>query len=89
MTRDDPDRVPRRQTRTFAFDARYDFTFRVSVKDLGMPHPFFHVDIFVDYSSITSGTLLFRDESTLKIRFAPQMRTHALIFVDDLTVNYK
>ena len=76
----------------------------MSVKDLGKPHPFFHVDIFVDgeyfgtsscfyanddYSSITSGTLLFRDESTLKIRFAPQMRTHADIFVDDLTVNYK
>ena len=72
----------------------------MSVKDLGKSDARFHVDIYVDgeyfgtsscfyanddYSSILSGTLLFRDESTLKIRFAPQMRTHALIFVDDVS----
>lgn len=94
---------PDGQTRTFAFDTWYDFTFRVTVKNLGKSDARFHVDIYVDgeyfgtsscfyanddYSSITSGTLLFRDESTLKIRFAPQMRTHALIFVDDVSATY-
>lgn len=94
---------PDGQSRTFAFDTWYEFTFRVFVKDLGGSDAQFHVDIYVDgeyfgtsycfyatddYSSLTSGTILFRDESVLKIRFAPQMRTHALIYVDDVSANY-
>ncbi len=94
---------PDGQNRTFAFDTWYEFTFRVFVKDLGGSDAQFHVDIYVDgeyfgtsycfyatddYSSLTSGTILFRDESVLKIRFAPQMRTHALIYVDDVSANY-
>ncbi len=91
-------------SKTFVFDRWYVFTFLLTIKDLGKSNASFKVEIKVDgedygtsycfyanddYSSIKSGTILFEEGKTVKFRFAPQMRIHADIFVDDLTVNYK
>ncbi len=91
-------------SKTFVFDRWYVFTFLLTIKDLGKSNASFKVQIKVDgedygtsycfyanddYSSIKSGTILFEEGKTVKFRFAPQMRIHADIFVDDLTVNYK
>ena len=91
-------------SKTFVFDRWYVFTFLLTIKDLGKSNAEFKVQIKVDgedygtsycfyanddYTSIKSGTILFEEGKTVKFRFAPQMRIHADIFVDDLTVNYK
>ena len=91
-------------SKTFVFDRWYVFTFLLTIKDFGESNASFKVEINVDgeyygtsycfyanddYTSIKSGTILFQEGKTVKFRFAPQMRIHADIFVDDLTVNYK
>ena len=90
------------QTALFRYDRWYAFTFRLTIKGYGTSSAQFKVEILVDgeplgtsfcfyaddYSSITSGTNKFKEGKTVNLRFAPQMRTHALICVDDLTAVY-
>ena len=88
---------------TFAFDRWYEFDFVLTIKNFGQSNAEFKVTIKVDgedygtsycfyaddYSSITSGTIKFKEGKTVNIRLAPQMRIHADILLDDLTVDYK
>jgi len=89
--------------KTFAFDVWYEFTFRLTIKNFGKSNAEFKVEIDVDgesygtstcfyanddYSSLTSGTITFREGKTVNVRFAPQMRIHADILIDDLVVTY-
>ena len=91
-------------SKTFVFDRWYVFTFLLTIKDLGKSNASFKVEINVDgeyygtsycfyanddYTSIQSGTIQFQEGKTVKFRFAPQMRIHADIFVDDVTMTIK
>ena len=90
------------QTALFRYDQWYTFTFRLTIKEYGTSNAQFSVEILVDgvpfgtslcfyaddYSSITSGTNKFKEGQTVNLRFAPQMRTHALIYVDDVVATY-
>ena len=92
---------PDDQAKTFNFGTWYTFTFRLTIKNYGKTGAEFKVDILVDgaafgsstcfYSdenttSATSGTLNFTEGQQVNIRFQPQMRIHAEIYVDDLTM---
>ena len=88
---------------TFAFDRWYEFDFVLTIKDFGEPNAEFKVEIKVDgedygtsycfyandYSSLSSGTIQFKEGKTVNIRLAPQMRIHADVLLDDLTFSYK
>ena len=89
------------QAKTFNFGTWYTFTFRLTIKNYGKTGAEFKVDILVDgaafgsstcfysdenTSSATSGTLNFTEGQQVNIRFQPQMRIHAEIYVDDLTM---
>ena len=89
---------PDGQKKVFQFDRWYEFTFRLTIKDFGKSSAAFNVEILVDgekfgdsvcfYAdgdSIGAGSIRFKNEKPIGIRFAPQGRIHALIYVDDLT----
>ncbi|MBO4283701.1 MAG: hypothetical protein J5958_03655 [Clostridia bacterium] len=88
---------PDDQKTVFNFGEWYTFTFRISIKNYGKTGAEFKVEISVDgkpfgtsycfyadgESSVTGGSIQFRTEATVGVRFAPQARIHAEIYVDD------
>ncbi|MBO4283700.1 MAG: hypothetical protein J5958_03650 [Clostridia bacterium] len=95
---------PDNQSKTFQYDTWYDFTFRLTIKNYGKSNAVFKVEILVDGTSLgtsscfysdadastaTSGSINFATGQQVKIRFQPQMRIHALIYVDDITMTIK
>ena len=95
---------PDNRAKTFQYDTWYNFTFRMTIKNYGKSNAVFKVDILVDgktfgtsscfysaddASSATSGSINFTTGQLVNIRFQPQMRIHALIYVDDITAEVK
>ena len=90
---------PDNQAKTFQFGQWYSFTFRITIKNYGKTGAQFKVEISVDgksfgtsycfyadnESSVTGGNIQFQTEETVGVRFAPQARIHAEIYVDDFT----
>ena len=88
---------PDGQKKVFGFDTWYEFTFRLTIKNFGKSNAAFKVEILVNGekfgdsvcfyasndSSYTSGSIQFINEKPVGVRFAPQMRIHAKIYVDD------
>ena len=93
---------PDRRTKVFQYDAWYELTFRMKIKNYGTSDAKFEVEMLVDgvsfgksvcfysndASSLDAGDIGFRAGKTVNLRLAPQMRTHALIYVDDITASY-
>ena len=81
---------PDNQAKTFRFDTWYEFTFRLTIKNYGKSNAEFRVDILVDGQpfgtsrNFYSDVINFKEGKTVRIRFQPQMRVHALILVDDI-----
>ena len=77
--------------KTFQFDTWYEFTFRLTIKNFGKSNAQFRVEILVDGESFGtsqnfySDSIAFKEEKTVRVRFQPQMRIHALIYVDDIS----
>ena len=95
---------PDNQSKTFQYDTWYAFTFRLTIRNYGKSNAAFKVEILVDgqsfgdstcfysdadTSSATSGSINFTTGQPVNIRFQPQMRIHALIYVDDITAEVK
>ena len=92
---------PDGRTKVFRYGEWYRFTFRLSIKRYGANDAKFKVEILVDgekfgtstcfysgdTSSLTAGSIAFETGRTVNLRFAPQMRTHATIYVDDITAS--
>ena len=84
---------PDNQQKTFEFDTWYQFTFRLTIKNYGKSGASFKVEILVDgepfgtSTNFYSDSIAFRESALMRIRFAPQMRIHADIFVDDITAS--
>ena len=89
---------PDNGAKTFQYGTWYEFTFRLTVKNYGKSNASFKVEIFVDgekfgdsycffanSSDVTGGSIAFKQNTQINVRFAPQMRTHALIYVDDVS----
>ena len=88
---------PDDQKTVFNFGEWYNFTFRITIKNYGKTGAEFKVDILVDgkpfgtsycfyadnESSVTGGSIQFQTEKPVGVRFAPQKRIHAEIYVDD------
>ena len=95
---------PDNRAKLFQFDTWYTFTFRMTIKNYGKSNAQFRVEILVDGvsfgvsecffsndytdSSVSSGSIEFQTGKTVRVRFQPQMRVHALIYVDDVSANY-
>ncbi|MBO4283615.1 MAG: hypothetical protein J5958_03225 [Clostridia bacterium] len=93
---------PDRRTKVFQYDTWYELTFRMKIKSYGTTDAKFSVEILVDgdlfgtsicfysndASALDAGDIAFEAGKTVNLRFAPQMRTHALIYVDDITASY-
>ena len=86
---------PDNRAKTFAFDTWYEFTFRLTIKNYGKSNAEFKVEILVDgqpfgtSTNFYSSSIAFRTGKTVRVRFQPQMRIHALILVDDVTMTIK
>ena len=93
---------PDRRTKVFQYDTWYELTFRMKIKSYGTTDAKFSVEILVDgvpfgtstcfysndASALDAGDIGFEAGKTVNLRFAPQMRTHALIYVDDIKASY-
>ena len=83
---------PDNKAKTFAFDTWYEFTFRLTIKNFGKSNAEFRVEILVDgqpfgtSTNFYSDSINFKEGKTIRVRFQPQMRIHALILVDDVTM---
>ena len=83
---------PDNRAKTFQFDAWYEFTFRLTIKNFGKSNAEFRVEILVDgqpfgtSTNFYSDSINFKEGKTVRVRFQPQMRIHALILVDDVTM---
>ena len=95
---------PDNQSKTFQYDTWYAFTFRLTVKNYGKSNAVFKVEILVDGTSLGTSSCFYSDADTssaisgsinfeagqqVKIRFQPQMRIHAQIYVDDVTMSVR
>ena len=87
--------LERNESKIFQFDTWYEFTFRLTIKNYGKSNAQFKVEILVDgeaYGTSTnfySNSIAFQTGKTVRIRFQPQMRIHALIYVDDITATLR
>ncbi len=86
---------PDNESKIFQFDTWYEFTFRLTIKNYGKSNAQFKVEILVDgeaYGTSTnfySNSIAFQTGKTVRVRFQPQMRIHALIYVDDITATLR
>ena len=86
---------PDNQAKTFQFDTWYEFTFRLTIKNYGKTNAEFRVEILVDgqpfgtSQNFYSNSIAFQTGKTVRVRFHPQMRIHALIYVDDIQATIK
>ena len=86
--------------KVLSFDTWYQFTFRMKIKNYGKSNAQFSVEILIDgvslgtstcfyanddYTSLTSGSITFKTGQKVNLRLAPQMRSHALIYIDDIS----